>query len=158
MEKSVSDLEHFKETLGIETEPDASQYSPLVLAYIGDAVYEIMIRTKVVSDGNTQVKKMHKHTAELVKAGAQADILVAIWDDLTEEEKEIAKRGRNAHSRSVAKNASAADYRAATGFEALVGYLYLADRPDRLGAIVSLGLKRTGELKENTGEDTEDAI
>ncbi len=154
MEKGVSDFEHFKETLGIEMPEDASQYSPLVLAYIGDAVYEVMIRTKVVAGGNTQVRKMHKHTAGLVKAAAQAEILGAVWDDLTDEEREIAKRGRNAHPSSTAKNASIHDYRMATGFEALIGYLYLADRHDRLAGIVRLGLMKTGEL----GEDKENEI
>ena len=86
METGVNSFSRFKEAFRLK-EADASQYSPLVLAYIGDAVYEIMIRTKVVNDGNVQVNKLHKHTAGLVKASAQMELLLAVWEELTEEEK-----------------------------------------------------------------------
>lgn len=150
METGVNSFSRFKEAFRLK-EADASQYSPLVLAYIGDAVYEIMIRTKVVNDGNVQVNKLHKHTAGLVKASAQRELLLAVWEELTEEEKTVCRRGRNAKSGSMAKNATMKEYRMATGFEALVGYLYLAERFDRLTEVVSLGLEKIGELKEEDG-------
>ena len=150
METGVNFFSRFKEAFRLK-EADASQYSPLVLAYIGDAVYEIMIRTKVVNDGNVQVNKLHKHTAGLVKASAQMELLLAVWEELTEEEKTVCRRGRNAKSGSMAKNATMKEYRMATGYEALVGYLYLAERFDRLAEVVSLGLEKIGELKEEDG-------
>ena len=130
---------HLKET-------DANQYSPLVLAYLGDAVYEILIRTIVVSEGNMQVNKLHKKSSALVKAAAQAEFLMAI------EEHAVYKRGRNAKSFSMAKNATMKDYRMATGFEALMGYLYLSGRTERMVDLVALAMTKTG--KADSG-DTE---
>lgn len=85
---------------------DPRTYSPLVLAYIGDAVYELLIRTKVINHGSMQVNKMHKKSASLVKAETQANIIKAIQDDLTEEELAVYKRGRNAKSATMAKHAT----------------------------------------------------
>lgn len=136
---------YFKETFHLR-EVDPAAYSPLVLAYIGDAVYEVMIRTRVVNQGNTQVSKMHRHDAGLVKAEAQARMIRLLEPDLTEEEEAVYRRGRNAKSASGAKNASVIDYRTATGFEALVGYLYLTERLDRLAQLVGMGLERIGEF------------
>lgn len=144
MEESLS---FFKEAFRLKP-VDAGMYSPLVLAYIGDAVYEIMIRTKVVNGGSEPVNRLHKRTASLVKAETQARLLMAIEDSLSEEEHAVYKRGRNAKSGSMAKNATMKDYRMATGFEALVGYLYLAERYDRLSELVSLGLAGIGVWKE----------
>lgn len=140
-------LSFFKEAFQLK-EVDAGMYSPLVLAYVGDAVYEIMIRTKVVNGGNVQVNKLHKMSASLVKAETQAKIILALQEELTEEEISIYKRGRNAKSFSMAKNASMKDYRMATGFEALVGYLYLTERLDRLAELVSHGLEKIGAFTE----------
>ena len=137
-------LSFFKEAFKLK-DVDAGMYSPLVLAYVGDAVYEIMIRTKVVNGGSVQVNKLHKHSANLVKAETQAKMLTALMDELTEEEMAIYKRGRNAKSYTMAKNASMKDYRMATGFEALVGYLYLAEKHERLVELVSRGLEKIGE-------------
>jgi len=120
-------------------------YSPLVLAYVGDAVYEIMIRTKVVNGGSVQVNKLHKHSASLVKAETQAKMITALLEELTEEEIAVYKRGRNAKSYTMAKNASMKDYRMATGFEALIGFLYLAEQHERLAELVSHGLEKIGE-------------
>lgn len=125
---------------------DADTYSPLVLAYIGDAVYEVLIRTRVVNHGSMQVCKMHKKSASLVKAEAQANIVKAILDELTEEELAVYKRGRNAKSATIAKHATMTDYRMATGFEALIGYLYLKNRCERLLMLLHNGLLRIGEL------------
>jgi len=138
-------LSFFKEAFQLK-DVDAGMYSPLVLAYVGDAVYEIMIRTKVVNGGSVQVNKLHKHSANLVKAETQAKMITALMEELTEEEIAIYKRGRNAKSYTMAKNASMKDYRMATGFEALVGYLYLAEKHERLAELVSHGLQKIGEL------------
>lgn len=121
---------------------DIQTYSPLALAYIGDAVYELLIRTKVVNLGNTQVNKMHKKSSSLVKASAQAELLHLLEPDLTQEELAVYRRGRNARSSSSAKHASMIDYRTATGFEALMGYLYLTEQTGRLFELVGLGLER----------------
>lgn len=149
MEESLS---LFKETFRLK-EMDAGQYSPLVLAYMGDAVYEILIRTKVVNDGNEQVNKLHKKTSALVKAEAQANLIMAIESDLTAEEHAVYKRGRNAKSASMAKNATMKNYRMATGFEALVGYLYLSGQSERLFKLVSLGLSKIGVWKEENPDE-----
>lgn len=139
-------LECFKEALRLK-EADAASYSPLVLAYLGDAVYELAIRTLVVNEGNRQVNKMHKETASLVKAGAQAEFLVQIEEELTPEEKSVYRRGRNAKSFTMAKHATMRDYRMATGFEALMGYLYLTGRLSRMAELLEIGLSRMGKSK-----------
>lgn len=123
-------------------ENDANGFSPLVLAYMGDCVYELFIRTKVVNGGNMQVNKMHKQSAALVKASAQAEIMHVIMEDLTEEETQIYRRGRNAKSATMAKHATMADYRTATGFEALIGYLYLSGEEKRMVDLICMGLKK----------------
>lgn len=134
-----------RELLMLE-ERDPNGYSPLVLAYMGDAIYELVIRTKVVNRGNTQVNKLHKRTAGLVKAQTQANLYMLLEEELTEEELAVYKRGRNAKSATMAKNATMKDYRMATGFEALMGWLYLSGRLERLTELVSYGLKKMGEL------------
>ena len=120
---------------------DINTYSPLTLAYIGDAIYEIIIRTMVVSKGDRQVGELHKESSELVKASTQAEISKSLKDILTEEEERVFKRGRNAKSFTTAKNASMSDYRTATGFEALMGYLYLSHQSDRMLELINTGLK-----------------
>ena len=134
-----------KEALQLEP-VDVCSYSPLALAYMGDAVYEVLIRTRVMNRGSMQVNKMHKKSASLVKAEAQARMIQELQEELTEEETAVYKRGRNAHSASSAKNASIRDYRMATGFEALVGYLYLTGQYERLLKLVHDGLERIGEF------------
>jgi len=120
---------------------EAKAYSPLTLAYIGDAVYELIVRTIIVAKGNAPVNKLHKESKNLVNAKAQADIAIRIQKHLSDEEMAIYKRGRNAKSHSAAKNASITDYRLATGFEALVGYLYLNEQMERLIELIKWGLK-----------------
>lgn len=142
---SMDILAYFKECMKLEP-VDGDMYSPLVLAYIGDGVYELMIRTKVINQGSMQVNKMHKRSAGLVKAGTQAALIRAVEDLLTEEEHRVYKRGRNAKSVTSAKNASVIDYRTATGMEALVGWLFMKERFERLIFLVSQGLVRLGEL------------
>ena len=147
MEESIKIPSLMKEALQLEP-IDVCSYSPLALAYMGDAVYEVLIRTRVMNRGSMQVNKMHKKSASLVKAEAQANGLRVIshHEELTEEETAVYKRGRNAHSASSAKNASIRDYRMATGFEALVGYLYLTGQYERLLKLVHDGLERIGEF------------
>lgn len=121
-------------------EVDIKEYSPLALAYIGDAVYELIIRSLVLNEGNRQVQKMHKRTSSMVQASAQARIITALNDRLTEEEHAVYKRGRNAKSMSPAKNQSVSDYHKATGFEALMGYLYLKKEWKRMLELIKAGL------------------
>lgn len=120
-----------------------NSYSPLALAYIGDCVYELFIRTYVLSQGNRSVDKMHKASRELVKASSQAKLYFLLQDELTEEEEAILKRGRNAKSVSHPKNGDIIDYRHATGFEALIGYLYVEGKIERIKELIHKGL---GEL------------
>lgn len=139
MEKDIKD--YFKETFQISP-VDPKGYSPLALAYIGDGVYELMIRTILVSERDMQVQKYHKKASNLVKAQTQANMIHAILEELTEEEMTVYKRGRNAKSYTMAKNATVSDYRAATGFEALIGYLYLKEDLVRVIELVKMALAR----------------
>ena len=111
-----------------ESVKQAAQYSPLVLAYLGDAVYELYIRERIVAGGNQPVNRMHGKAVHFVKAETQAKLLRYLEAELTEAESGIVRRGRNAHANTMAKNASMIDYRRATAFEALVGYWKLAGR------------------------------
>ena len=104
---------------------DIRTYSPLTLAYIGDGIYDLVIRSIVVGQGNTHANLLHKKTSSMVKAKAQSDMMEILLPHLSEEETAVYKRGRNANSPTMAKNATMSDYRRATGFEALMGYLYL---------------------------------
>lgn len=118
---------------------DIRTYSPLALAYIGDCVFDLVIRSVVVGKGNTRANQLHQRTSQIVKAHTQALMIEYLQDQLTEEETEIYRRGRNAKSPTMAKNATMADYRKATGLEALVGYLYLTDRFERVVELVRIG-------------------
>ena len=125
---------------------DIKTYSPLALAYIGDGVFDLVIRSVVVGKGNTRANQLHQRTSQIVKAHTQAEIIEFLQDQLTQEEADVYRRGRNAKSPTMAKNATMADYRKATGLEALVGYLYLTDRFERLVELIriaadGLGLK-----------------
>ena len=132
-------LKKFKELFELE-DTDIRTYSPLTLAYIGDAIYELVIRTILVEKGNAQVNKLHQRASKLVKASAQSEIIEKLKPYLTEEETGIFKRGRNAKSFTMAKNASMSDYRRATGFEALMGYLYLTEQWDRMLELIKIGI------------------
>ncbi len=140
MEESVSVLQQkFRETFGIGS-LDLRNYSPLTLAYIGDAAYELVIRSIIVEQGNAPVNKLHKRSSRLVRAKAQAEAAVKLMDVFTEEELAVYKRGRNARSHTMAKNAEMTDYRMATGFEAVMGYLHLKQDYERMVTLVSLGI------------------
>ena len=127
---------------------DVKMLNPLVLAYVGDSVYDTFVRTLLVSGGHGQVAKLHKMSVEFVKAKAQADILGKINQLLTPEEQDIVRRGRNSKSTTMPKNADVFDYRYATGFEALIGFLYLTGQIDRLMEIIRLVIDvKTGSQK-----------
>lgn len=111
---------------------DPSQYSPLALAYLGDAVYELIIRERVLAEGNRQVNKLHKESTKYVNAAAQAELIMSIEDKLTDEERAVYKRGRNANAHAAPKNQDVIAYRKSTGFEALIGWLYLKNDMDRI--------------------------
>lgn len=122
-------------------EADIKTYSPLTLAFIGDVVYDLIIRTIIVEKGNAPVNKLHKKVSSLVKAPAQMELFHKIEERLTEEELGVYKRGRNAKSFTTAKNASITEYRIATGLEALMGYLYLTNQFARILELVKQGLE-----------------
>mgnify|MGYP002774967805 CR=1 FL=1 len=122
MQKGIDS--YIKEQFGI-SEVDIRTYSPLTLAYIGDGIFDLVIRSVVVGKGNTRAGELHKRTSQIVKAHTQA---------------EMYRRGRNAKSPTMAKNATMSDYRKATGFEALMGYLYLKDEFERLVELVKTGV------------------
>lgn len=127
---------------------DVKMLNPLVLAYVGDSVYDTFVRTLLVSGGHGQVAKLHKMSVEFVKAKAQADILGKINQLLTPEEQDIVRRGRNTKSTTMPKNADVFDYRYATGFEALIGFLYLTGQIERLMEIIRLVIDvKTGSQK-----------
>lgn len=144
-----------KETFALE-EINADLYSPLVLAYMGDCAYEIVIRTLLLHKGNTHVDRLNKRASNLAKAGTQAQMIMAILDQLSEEEVTIYKRGRNAKSYTSAKNASINDYRKATGFEALIGWLYLKGEFDRMTEIIRMGFEaiEADILEQNSVEES----
>ena len=121
-------------------EVDIQMYSPLTLAYIGDSIYDLIIKNLVVNRGNKQVNKLHKETSSLVQASTQSLMMRTMQEHLTEEEHAVYKRGRNAKTVTPAKNQSVTDYRRATGFEALLGYLYLKKDWKRLLDLVKIGL------------------
>ena len=141
MEKSVKwEFDTYMQELFQMKEVDIKEYSPLTLAYIGDSIYDLIIKSLVVNEGNRQVQKLHKETSMRVQASAQSKMMRAIQEHLTEEEHAVFKRGRNAKSVSPAKNQSITDYRRATGFEALMGYLYLKKEWKRMLELVKIGL------------------
>jgi len=152
MEKSVGFefVSYMNELFQME-EVDIREYSPLTLAYIGDCVYDLVIKSLVINEGNKQVNKLHQETSRLVQASAQSLMMRTMQEHLTEEEHAVYKRGRNAKSVSPAKNQSITDYRRATGFEALLGYLYLKKDYKRLLDLVKIGL----DSLENNRADSE---
>ena len=117
------------------------EYNPLLLAYLGDAVYEMFIRHHLVACGIVRPQDLQKEAARFVSAFAQAKVYKALEQDLTEEEQDILRRGRNAKSGSVPKNAKVTDYRQSTGLEALIGYLYLKKEEKRLHELMNSAIE-----------------
>lgn len=118
---------------------EARLLPPLALAYIGDAVFEVAVRQHIIAKPNLRPHHMHVQSTKLVSAKAQARILNWIEADLTKEESDIVRQGRNAKSGTVPKNASVLDYRHATAFECLIGYLYYTGAHDRLRELIYRG-------------------
>ena len=145
MEKSVTILDAIKEKFECG-EVDIRTYSPLTLAYIGDAIYDLIIRTVVVERANRSAKNLHKTVIRYVNARTQAQMIEVLEDELSEEETAVYHRGRNAKAYTTAKNASVAEYRMATGLEALFGYLYMNGETDRLLTLVRLALEKMGVM------------
>lgn len=123
---------------------DLNALSPLVFAYVGDAVYELYVRSLIVRKGNAPVNKMHRQSIAFVKAKAQSEIIHKLMDGLTDEEKDIVRRGRNAKSGTIPKNADVTEYKFATGFESLLGYLYLKRDFNRLLDIMKISADQVG--------------
>ena len=123
--------------------PDANGYSSLALAYIGDCVYDLVIRSLVVGKNHSSVNDLHHKTIHYVKAESQAHVADALKEYLKPEEADIYRRARNAKSNTKAKNASIVAYRKATGLEALIGWLYIQNQNDRILELITLGLSRT---------------
>ncbi len=122
-------------------EKDIRTYSPLTLAFLGDAVYELVIRTLVVGKGNTSPAKLHKTSSSFEKAAAQSALLDKIEEELTDDEMDFVRRGRNSKPRTMAKNASTKDYLKATGLETLIGYLYIKGDEERLFYLMEKGME-----------------
>ena len=118
-------------------EIDVNMMSPLIWAYIGDCVYELYVRQELINKTNLKPHKLHIEAIKYVKASKQAEILQKIFDKLTDEEKDIVRRGRNTENHHLPKNASVQEYMYSTAFEALIGYLYLTKKDKRLKEILS---------------------
>lgn len=119
---------------------EAAQINPIALAYMGDAVYELLVRQFVLSQPNNKAHHMHKAATGIVSAKAQRATLERLLPHLTEEEEDVVKRGRNAKSGSAPKNADMIDYRHATALECLIGYLYFENRLERITELFKIGL------------------
>ncbi len=139
MAASLND--YINEKFGLKSQ-DIRTYSPLTLAYIGDAVFDLVIRSVLVNRGNTAVNNLHRKVSSIVKAPTQAALAEALMDDFTEEEKDIYRRGRNSKPHTKAKNASTMEYLDATGFEAVMGFLYLKGDMDRAMELIRTGTER----------------
>lgn len=121
----------------MEKSLDIKQYSALALAFMGDAVYEMHVRSKILAKTNAPADILHKMAVKYVKAAAQCEAYDRIENLLTDEEIAVFKRGRNAKTNTKAKNAALSEYKKATGFETLLGYLYLEGKTERLNTLLS---------------------
>ncbi|MCR5557857.1 MAG: ribonuclease III [Butyrivibrio sp.] len=135
--------DYLNKEFGIESQ-DIRTYSPLTLAYIGDAIFDVIVRSILVNKGNTAVNKLHQRASSVVKAQSQAAFVKVLMDDFTEAEADYYRRGRNSKPHTKAKNATTMDYLEATGFEAVIGFLYLSDNMDRACELIKLGIERLG--------------
>ncbi|MFR8548074.1 MAG: Mini-ribonuclease 3 [Lachnospiraceae bacterium] len=144
MEKSIISFEESLNQIFRLSQRDWKSYSPLTLAYIGDAAYELVVRSLIVSQGNAPVQKLHRKVTSCVSAKAQSAMAEAIRPLLNEEEEGVYRRGRNSKPYTKAKNASMTQYLEATGFEALIGYLYLRKDFMRMNELIAYGLGAIG--------------
>ena len=143
MEESLTFLQRIKRDFGLG-KVDLRTLSPLTLAFVGDCVYDLILRTVIVERHNASPNQLHREKSRLAKAPAQAEMAEALQEHLTQEELAVYRRGRNAKSHTTAKNASVLDYRKATGLEALYGWLYLSGQEERLLQLLRLSLNRLG--------------
>lgn len=136
-------MNEFLEVIGKEilTEQDIRMMNPIKLAYLGDAVYEMYIRTYIINNFKGNVNYLNKNTVKYVRASAQASIVKTLESKFSEQEMTIVKRGRNQKSISVPKNASITEYKLATGFESLIGHLYLTGSTERIYEIIKMGIE-----------------
>ena len=141
MEKSIMSFNESLDQAFRLSDKDWKMYSPLTLAYIGDAAYELVVRSIVVKTANCHPQKLHQKVTSRVSAKAQAKMIEALQPMLTEEEAAIYKRGRNSKPYTKAKNASMTEYLEATGFEALIGYLYLCGQFERMNELIAAGFE-----------------
>ena len=149
MEESITmELDSYLCEVFQTEEHDIRSYSPLSLAFIGDCVYDLVVKSLIIRKGNRPVNVMQKETSRLVQASAQSAMMRVMQEHLTEEEHAVYRRGRNAKSVSPAKNQSITDYRRATGFEALIGYLYLKKNYRRIVDLIKTGLVGLEEAEE----------
>ncbi len=128
-------LDHFQ-----IKQQDIRTYSPLTLAFIGDAVYELVIRSLLVGRGNEKTNRLHAHASHLERAEAQARMIEAMLPEMNGEEQDYYRRGKNAKPPTMPKSASPEDYHSATGFETVIGFLYLSGQTERLLELVNVGL------------------
>lgn len=136
MEESLNSK--IRNCFNLTAEADIRTVNPLTLAYIGDCIYEMVMRTVMTAEHNTKAGQLHRMTTKYVKADAQSEMMKTLEPVLTEEELAVFHRGRNAKSGSSAKNADIGSYRRATGFEAVMGYLYLTEQVDRMLELIKL--------------------
>ena len=141
MEKSLSFLEKMRQEFSCK-EQDLRTYSPLTLAFVGDCVFDLIIRTVIVERANRSPHDLHKLKSAIVKAKTQAELGEVLQEYLEQEELDIYRRGRNAKSGTTAKNATVGDYRKATALETLLGYLFLKNQEDRILYLVKIGLDK----------------
>lgn len=118
--------------------PDPTSLSPLTLAYVGDAVYELHVRTRLLAGGISRPAQLHARATSLVRATAQAEAARAVEGFLTDEERAVLRRGRNAKPGHPPRGADRADYHTSTGLESLIGFLYLSGRDERLQSVLAL--------------------
>ena len=138
----------------MEKEIDIRQYSPLALAYMGDCIFDLLVRTYLLKQANMPANKLHQKSKALVNATSQSKMYKHLLDIVTEEERTVLKRGRNAHTNTKAKNATMIDYKNATGLEALFGYLYLIKQEKRIDELFKICLEIMN--KENEDEKTKE--
>lgn len=136
----MEDKNIFTKVNEVLNKEDIAMLSPLQLAYVGDAVYELMVRTYIL-DKNLNVNQLHRKATKYVKANAQSEIVHYLEEYLTETEKNIVKRGRNTKTNTSPKNSNMIDYKYATGFESLIGYLYITEQFSRISELF-------GKIKE----------
>ena len=143
MEESLTLLNLIKRDFGLG-EVDLKTLSPLTLAFVGDCIYDLILRTVIVERHNASPNQLHREKSRLAKAPAQAEMAEVLQEHLTQEELAVYRRGRNAKSHTTAKNTSVLDYRKATGLEALYGWLYLSGQEERLLQLLRLSLDELG--------------